>query len=86
MKLRDEFITQDIDGDQVMISMDHDLFSGIVRSNSTAAYIVDLLGKETTRGDIVKAMLERYDVQEEVVSKDVDDILDKLRSIHALEE
>lgn len=86
MRLRDEFITENIDGDQVMISVDHELFSGIVRSNSTAAFIVDLLGEETTKDDIVKAMLERYDVQEDVVSKDVDEILDKLRSIHALEE
>ena len=55
--------------------------AGIVTSNETAAYIVELLREETTADDIKKAMAERYDAPYEVISKDVDMVLDKLISI-----
>lgn len=86
MKLKDAFITEEIDGSQVMISVDHSLFFGIVRSNETAAEIVDCLKTETTRDQIVSHMTETYDVTEETAAKDVDRILGQLRSISALDE
>ncbi len=81
MKLKKEMLTHDIDGSQVMVSTDNTVFSGIVTSNETAAYIVELLREETTADDIKKAMAERYDAPYEVISKDVDMVLDKLISI-----
>lgn len=71
---------------QVMVAVGGSAFSGVVRSNSTAAYIVDLLKKETTKEKIVAAIMERYDVAEERVSADVEKVLDTLRSIGALNE
>ena len=85
MKLRPEFITQQIDDTQVMVAEGGEAFSGIVRSNATAAFIVDMLSEEVSREDIVDAMCARYDAPREVISADVDRILDTLRSIGALE-
>ena len=48
MKLKKEFITQDVDDMQVMVSTDNKLFSGIVRSNKSAAFIVNCLKEDTT--------------------------------------
>jgi len=61
-------------------------FSGLVRSNAAAAFIVDCLKEETTKEAIVAKMLAKYNASEEVLSADVDKILDKLRSINALDE
>ena len=86
MKLKKEFVTKNVGDAQVMVAVGSSAFSGVVRSNSTAAAIVDLLKEETTKEKIVAAMLEKYEVSEERVSADVDKILEKLRSIGALEE
>ena len=86
MKLKPDFITQDIDDVQFLVPVGGETFSGIVRSNKTAAYIVNLLKEETSEDRIVDAMLAKYDAPKEVISADVKKVLSTLRSIHALEE
>lgn len=86
MKLKDSFITQDIDGTQFLVAVGESSFKGIVKSNGTAAAIVDLLKEETTKERIVDAMCAKYDAPEERIEADVETILDKLRGIGAIEE
>lgn len=86
MKLKNDFITQTIDETQFLIPVGSESFNGIVRSNKTAAYIVDLLKEETTEEKIIDALCARYDASREVITADVRKILDTLRSINALEE
>lgn len=86
MKLKNGFITQDIDNTQIMVGTGDTNFNGIVRSNSTAAYIVNLLKNDITEQEIVTKMAEKYDTSKEQIEKDVKNILNKLRSISALEE
>lgn len=61
-------------------------FSGMVRSNSTAAEIINMLKSETTREDIILGMLEKYDATRTVIERDVDRILESLRGIGAIDE
>ncbi len=86
MKLKSSFITQDIDGTQFLVAVGAGDFNGIVKSNKTAAFIVDCLKKETTEEEIVETMLKGYDAPRETIEKDVKTVLDTLRSVHALEE
>ncbi|MBQ6095897.1 MAG: PqqD family protein [Lachnospiraceae bacterium] len=86
MKLKSCFITQDIDDTQFLVPISAEAFSGIVRSNRTAAYIVELLKKETTEEEIVDALYAKYDAPREQIAKDVHEILTTLRGINALEE
>ena len=86
MKLKSSFLTQDIDDTQFLIPVGGETFSGMVRSNSTAAFIVNLLKKETTEEAITDALWEEYDAPREVISADVQNVLSILRSIDALEE
>lgn len=86
MKLKNDFITQTIDETQFLIPVGSESFNGIVRSNKTAAYIVDLLKEETTEEKIIDALCARYDASRGVITTDVRKILDTLRSINALEE
>lgn len=85
MKLRPEFITHDDNGEQLMISVDGS-FNGMVRSNSTAAEIIDLLWEETTVDRIADAMLEKYEVEREVVVADIERVISSLRKIGAIDE
>lgn len=86
MKLKNGFITHETDGEQIMVSAGSTKFSGLVRSNRTAAFIVDCLKSETNESDIVEKMSEKYDAPKEIISKDVKKILDTLRSIGAIDE
>lgn len=85
MRLKDTFITHDSEGEQVLIDVTSS-FAGLVRSNKTAAFIVDCLKTDTTKEQIADAMYEKYDAPKEVLQKDVDAIIDKLRGIGALGE
>ena len=86
MKLKDIFITQDIEDTQFLVSVGNGFFNGIVRSNGTAAFIVNCLKQETTQEQIVNAMCAEYDAPRETIAADVAGILDTLRSIGALDE
>ncbi len=85
MKLKDIFITHDSDGEQVLIDVTSS-FAGLVRSNKTAAFIVECLKTDTTKEQIVAAMYEKYDAPKDVLQKDVESIVEKLRGIGAIEE
>lgn len=87
MKLRPGFITHKVGNTQMMVATGPagKLFHGLIRSNETAAFIVDCLKKETTEQEIVEAMLREYDAPADVVARDVHGIVEKLREIGALE-
>lgn len=86
MKLKDTFITQESDGEQIMVSVAGSGFVGLVRNNATAAFIVNCLKSDTTREEIINKMIKKYDASAEEISDGVDDVLNKLRSIGALDE
>ncbi len=84
MKLKDTFITYAASGEHTMVSTEG--FSGVVRSNKTAAFIIESLKEPTTMEQIVEAMEAKYDAPREVIEKDVAKVLEELRSIGAIEE
>ena len=87
MKLKSGFITHSVDGEQIMVAAGSAAagFHGMVRSNETAAFIVDCLKRDTTEQAIVEAVLAAYDAPRETVERDVAMVLEKLRGIGALE-
>lgn len=78
-------MTHNADGEHILIDTDG-TFSGIVRSNETAAFIVECLKKETTEEEIVNALCEKYDAPRAVIALDVKKIMENLRSVGALDE
>lgn len=85
MKLNSNFVTHQSGEEQLMISVGGN-FNGIVRSNSTAAKIIELLGEETTEEKIVDSLLEIYDVDRARAASDVAKIIADLRKIGAIDE
>ena len=86
MKLKKEFITYNTDGKQIMVSADTSVFSGLVRSNETAAYIIDCLKEETDEKTMIRKMLEEYDASEDIIARDVHKVIEALKGIGALDE
>ena len=88
MKLKEGFLTRQIQNTQMMVATGDAAksFHGLVRSNETAAFIVDCLKNETTEEAVVDRLLEEYNVSREVAAKDVHDVIEKLKSIGALSD
>ncbi len=87
MKLNPRFLTHETKGEHYMISTGDATFKGIVKNNETAAFIVECLKSDTTESTIVDRLLAEYEgADRATVSRDVADIIGKLRSIGALEE
>ena len=86
MRLKNDFIAQKIDGVQYLVPVGAEQFSGMLRNNKTAAFIVDCLKEETTEETVVDAMCAKYDAPRNEIEADVKGILSTLRSGGALQE
>ena len=56
MKINKAFITHDDGGQKLLVSTGASKFSGLVRSNETAGFIIDCLENDTTEAEIMKKM------------------------------
>lgn len=84
MKLKDTFITHASGGEHVMVAVDG--FLGMVRSNRTAAFIIERLKQPTTLEGLVDAVAAQYDAPRAVIERDVARIVEQLRGLGAVEE
>ncbi len=85
MKLKDTYISHESDGEQVLVDASCE-FSGVIRNNSTSAFIVELLRHDTTLDEIADAMFEKYDAPRDRLRADAEAVIEKLRSVGAIEE
>lgn len=85
MKINSGFISHNDGDDKLLVSTGAVSFSGLVRSNPTAGFIIECLETETTEDEIVSKMCARYDAPEEVIRRDVRKIVDQLRGIGAID-
>ena len=85
MKLNSGFILHN-DGEQkLLVSTGATKFSGLVRSNSSAGFIIQCLETETTEDEIVAKMQKKWEVSDEIARRDVRKITEQLRDIGAIE-
>jgi hypothetical protein len=86
MKLNSGFISHTDGDEKLLVSTGAAKFSGLVRSNGTAGFILSCLEQDTTEEEIVTRMLQTYDAPRELIERDVKKILSQLREIGALDE
>lgn len=86
MKLKDAFLTYESDGEHLTVSTGGTEFNGLIRSNNTAAFIVECLKENTTQEQILDKMAEKYDAPKDVMAKDLSRIIDTLNNLGVLDE
>lgn len=84
MKLKDSFVTHQFDDTYVIVNTEKSEFNGIVNGNKTSAFIVECLKEDVTKEQIIEKMLDKYNAPVDVITKDVNKIIDKLKSIGAI--
>lgn len=85
MKLKKSFITHMSNGEQILVDVSGE-FSGLIRNNESAARIVDCLKTETSIVEIVEQLSLEYEASNEELESAVKTVIDKLRSIGAIDE
>ena len=86
MKLNSGFILHNDGKQKLLVSTGATKFSGLVRSNSSAGFIIQCLETETTEDEIVAKMQKKWEVSDEIARRDVRKITEQLRDIGAIEE
>ncbi|MCD7859094.1 MAG: PqqD family protein [Firmicutes bacterium] len=86
MKLKQGMVTSKVGRQHVLIPTGEVHFHGVVRSNPTAAFIIEQLKSDTSEEKIVDAMLAEYDAPREQIAQDVHKVIEQLREQGFLDE
>ena len=80
MKIKQGYILREVAGNFIVVAVGEAVknFNGIINLNETGAFLWKQLQEGATEEQIKKAMLEEYDVAEDVAQKDIKAFIDKL--------
>lgn len=83
MKLKQEFVLREIAGDYVLIPVmkQEDEFKGIISLNETGVYIWKKLEENKDTDEIIKDMLDDYEVSLEQAQNNVNEFLSNLKTL-----
>ena len=81
MRLKDDFILHNTGEDFVIIATGEATknFNGIIKLNNMGGEIVSFLSNNISEEEIVKAIVEKYEVDYDTAKEDIKNILDSLR-------
>ena len=87
MKIKENFMLRKVADTFVVVPVGDAVadFNGMINLNEAGAFLWQQLEKETTPDDVVKAMLDHYDVDEAVAKADVDKFITELKSADLLD-
>jgi len=81
MKLDKTFVLRKIADDYVIVPVGATAvdFNGIITVNDTGAFLWEQLKEEKTIDDLVNAMLDEYDIDEDTARTDVNEFINVLK-------
>lgn len=85
MKLKCDFVINNVAGETVAVSVGNNDFNGYIKLNETGAFIFKMLKKDTTVEEIVNAILKEYpDATAEAASESVNNLIEQLQGAELL--
>ena len=88
MKTKKGFMLRSVGGRHVVVAIGKasEEFNGLITLNESGAFLWKLLQNGTTYEDMLAAMLEEYEVDEETARAGIDAFLETARGANLLEE
>ena len=90
MKIKEGYVLREVAGSNIVIPVGNAQmsFNGIMTLNDVGTFIWNLLDREggAEKQEILEAVLNEYDADEETVSKDIDRFIIKLQAQKLLED
>ncbi|MBQ1279098.1 MAG: PqqD family protein [Clostridia bacterium] len=85
MKLKHEFIINEVAGDTVAVSVGENRFNGYIKLNETGKFIFEALARDTTPEQIISDMETAYpDATREEIAETVTEFIEKLSAADML--
>ncbi|MBQ9742845.1 MAG: PqqD family protein [Ruminococcus sp.] len=86
MKIKENFMLRKVADCFVVVPVGAAVseFNGMINLNDVGAFLWQLLENDTTEEDVVKALLEQYDVDEATAAADVAKFISELRNADLL--
>lgn len=80
MRIKKDFILREIAGDYIIIPTGTTAleFNGLITVNEVGVALWEMLQAEVTLDDLVKGILDEYDVSEEIAREDIQEFLEEL--------
>lgn len=88
MKIKSGLISHQIDTQYITVASGDagEVFNGMIRSNGIVVDILKMLECETSEEKIVEQLYAQYDAPQEVIAKDVHQIIERIRKAGLLDE
>ena len=87
MKISEGYLLRTVAGKNIVVSIGSDVnFNGMLTLNDTGVFFWNLLQKDTTKEEMLEAVLKEYDVSSEIASQDIDSFIQKLKDSKILED
>lgn len=88
MKIKEGFVKRNIAGSEIVVPVGKTAseFNGMITLNESGAFFWDCLKEDTTPQEVVKKVLEVYEVTPEKAAADVEKFINMLRENDLLEE
>ncbi len=86
MKIKQGFILREVAGNYIVVAVGNAVkdFNGVINLNETGAYLWKKLQDGADEEGLVKALLEEYEVEEDLARKDVKTFVEKLQGAKLL--
>ena len=88
MRAKQDFVVRNVMGEYLLIPTGKNItaFNGTGMLNEVSAFIWERLQQPVSREDLLHALLDRYEVEEQTAAEDLDRVLEKMRGYGMIEE
>lgn len=88
MKIKEGFVMREVAGQALVVATGKasQSFNGMIKLNSTAKDIWNLISEGKSESEIISALCEKYDVTEQKATADTSSIIEKMRSAGVFED
>lgn len=86
MKIKEGFILREVAGNSIVVAVGNAVkeFNGVINLNQTGAFLWKILQDGAEKEDLVKALLNEYEVDEQTAKKDVDLFIGRLEQANLI--
>jgi hypothetical protein len=87
MKVKEGYLLREVAGSKVVLPIGEATldFNGMATLNDAGAFLFEQMKQDVTEDDLVKIMLETYDIDEETATNDVKAFVEKVKGAGIIE-
>ncbi len=87
MKIKEGFMLREVAGNYIVVPVGSasKKFNGMITLNETSAFLWNILLQDSSCEQLVDALMQEYEVSNDVATKDVEAFVNKLQEIKVLE-